>query len=70
MGNSMVINETQTILDILSENESLVEVFNAWNDRAGLCICCEALFETLETVIERYKLDGEKLINELRNYKS
>lgn len=59
-----------TILDIVSENESTVAVFDSYTETAGECICCNALFETLDSVIKKYSLDGETLKNQLANVRN
>ena len=55
-----------TVLDIVSKYSATQEVFKRWDDRAGECICCNALFEPLETVAEKYNLNLSALIQNLR----
>jgi hypothetical protein len=50
-----------TVLDIVSRHRETESVFNAWNERAGECICCHALFDTLEQLADRYELDLDEL---------
>jgi len=54
-----------TVLDIVSRYRETEAVFKAWDRRAGACICCQALFETLQTVADRYGLDLDVLTAEL-----
>jgi hypothetical protein len=61
------IEPGMTVLDIVSTYSAAQEVFKSWDDRAGECICCNALFESLETVAEKYNLDLAALVQELRN---
>jgi hypothetical protein len=54
-----------TVLDIVSTFSATVEVFKKWDARAGECICCNALFESLEDVAQRYDLDLSVLLIDL-----
>jgi hypothetical protein len=56
-----------TVLDIVSTYSATQAVFKRWDARAGECICCNALFEPLETVAEKYDLDLSALIQDLKN---
>ncbi|WP_321493803.1 hypothetical protein [uncultured Desulfobacter sp.] len=60
-----LIEPVMTVLDIVSKYSATQEVFKHWDGRAGECICCNALFESLETVTEKYKLNLSALIEEL-----
>jgi len=60
------IEPGMTVLDIVSKYSATQEVFKRWDDRAGECICCNALFEPLETVAEKYNLDLSALVQDLR----
>jgi len=59
------IEPGMTVLDILARHRSTESVFKAWDGRAGECICCRALFDTVGQVAERYGLDLEQLVAEL-----
>lgn len=60
------IEPGMTVLDIVSQYSATQDVFKRWDDRAGECICCNALFETLEAVAGKYNLDLSALVQELR----
>lgn len=60
------IEPGMTVLDIVSKYSATQEVFKRWDDRAGECICCNALFEPLETVAEKYNLDLSALVQDLK----
>ena len=62
---SSCIEPRMTVLDIVSRYRETEAVFKAWDRRAGVCICCQALFESLQTVAERYGLDLDVLTAEL-----
>ncbi len=59
------IGPRMTVLDILSRHRETEAVFKAWDSRAGTCICCRALFDTVQEVADRYGLDLERLMAEI-----
>ena len=59
------IHPEMIILDIVARWESTQAVFKRWDSLAGECICCNALFESLEQVSQKYSLDLGKLLSEL-----
>jgi hypothetical protein len=54
-----------TVLEIIHRYRKTEAVFRKYDKQAGTCICCNALFETLEEVAERYNLGLEGLLLEL-----
>ncbi|RTZ93158.1 MAG: hypothetical protein DSY91_02610 [Deltaproteobacteria bacterium] len=59
------ITPDMTLLDIVEKHPSAKEVFEKYDGQAGECILCYSLFDTLEDVIKKYRLDGERLLSEL-----
>ncbi|GAB6904448.1 conserved hypothetical protein [Desulfosarcina cetonica] len=59
------IEPEMTVLDIVSRYRDTEAVFKRWDEQAGECICCQALFDTLRQVAQRYQLDLERLLAEL-----
>jgi hypothetical protein len=59
------IDSRMTVLDIISRYRETEAVFKAWDRRAGECICCRALFETVQQVADRYGLNLDRLMAEL-----
>jgi hypothetical protein len=59
------IDPRMTVLDILSRHRETEAVFKAWDRRAGECICCRALFDTLQQVADRYGLELDLLMDEI-----
>ncbi|MBN1850571.1 MAG: hypothetical protein JW932_18525 [Deltaproteobacteria bacterium] len=51
-----------TVLDIVSKYRETEAVFKKYNQKAGECICCQALFDTVQDVTRKYGLDLAKLI--------
>jgi len=63
-GGQQILPE-MTVLDVVSRYKATQVVFKHYDRQAGECICCQALFETLETVAEKYGLNLEKLMADL-----
>jgi len=61
-----VIEPGMTVLDIVSKYNATQDVFKRWDARAGECICCNALFESLDVVAEKYNLDLAALVQDLK----
>ncbi len=62
-----VIGPEMTVLDVVSAYRGTEAVFQRYDQRAGECICCNALFETLRDVARRYGLDLEDLLADLKS---
>jgi hypothetical protein len=56
-----------TILDIVSRYRQTEAVFRQYDEKAGVCICCEALFDPLKDVTDKYNLDILELIADLED---
>ncbi len=61
------ITPDMTVLDIVSRYRETETVFKKYDELAGECICCNALFESLATVAQKYHFDVEKMMDELKN---
>lgn len=59
------IKSDMTVLDIVSRYRSTEAVFKKWDSRAGECICCQALFDSVRQVADRYDLNLDRLMDEL-----
>ncbi len=60
------ITATRTVLDVVGQYRSTEDVFRRYDDRAGECILCQALFEPLDRMAARYGLDLDALLDDLR----
>jgi hypothetical protein len=54
------------ILDIVATYRTTEPVFRSYDQQAGECVLCNALFETLETMAGKYDLDPELLLQRVR----
>jgi hypothetical protein len=59
------IHPDMTILDIISKYRQTEAVFKSYDEKAGVCLCCRALFETLKDTAKRYGLPLQELITDL-----
>ena len=59
------IRPEMTVLDIVSRYRQTEKVFKRYDAEAGECICCQALFESLRDVAEKYHLDLKELLADL-----
>ncbi len=60
-----IISPKMTVLDVISRYEDTEAIFKKYEEKTGACILCEALFEPIQNVAERYDLDLKKLLAEL-----
>ncbi|MBN2061972.1 MAG: hypothetical protein JW882_16305 [Deltaproteobacteria bacterium] len=61
----MTINPEMTILDIVSRYRQTEAIFRKYDDKAGVCLCCQALFDPLRDVVNQYGLDIEEIMSKL-----
>jgi len=61
----LCIEPQMTVLDIVHRYRETEAIFKQWDSVAGECICCQALFDTVQQVVDRYGLDLEQLMAEL-----
>jgi len=61
------IDPGMTILDVISRYRQTEAVFKQYDEKAGVCLCCEALFDPLSAVAQKYNLNLEKLMTELED---
>jgi hypothetical protein len=60
------ITPDKTVLEILSIHRHTEEIFRRYDAAAGVCLCCQALFDSLEELAGKYNLDLQKLMEDLR----
>ena len=59
------IRPEMTVLDVLSRFRHTEAVFSKYDEEAGECICCNALFEPLKNLAAKYDLNLDNLLGEL-----
>ena len=59
------IKPDMTILDLVSRYPETEAVFRQYDEKAGECLCCHALFDTLRVVADKYQLDLKQLTADL-----
>jgi hypothetical protein len=60
------IHPQMTVLDVVSQWRETEAVFKRYDAQAGACICCQSLFESVRDVAEKYHLDLERLMADLK----
>jgi hypothetical protein len=61
-----IIASEMTILDIVSKYRHTEAVFKQYDEKAGVCLLCQALFDSLEDLADKYGLDLEELMADLK----
>jgi hypothetical protein len=56
-----------TILAIVSSHPGTEAVFKEYDIKAGVCLCCQALFEPLHETADKFGLNLEALLDDLNN---
>ena len=59
------IHPEMTILGVISKCRKTEAVFKQYDQQAGECICCQALFDSLKDVAAKYGLDLKRLLKDL-----
>jgi len=59
------ITPEMTILEVLSQYRGTEPVFRRYDEAAGVCLCCQALFDSLEAVAQKYGLGLSALLADL-----
>jgi len=54
------------LLDILSRWPGTEPVFRRYDEQAGVCICCNCLFDTVTDVAAKYSLDSDVFLSDIR----
>ncbi len=62
---SSSISPGMTVLDVIKRYRHTESVFKKYDEKAGECICCNALFEPLENMAAHYDLNLDELLAEL-----
>jgi hypothetical protein len=65
-GEKSIIAPEMTILDIVSKYRHTEAVFTQYDEKAGVCLCCQALFDSLEDLARKYGLDLKELMADLK----
>lgn len=60
------IRPDMTILDIVSRYRKTEAVFKKYDEKAGACLCCQALFDPLSEVAHKYSLDLKQILSDLK----
>jgi hypothetical protein len=59
------ITPEMTILEVIYRYRPTEEVFKKYDAAAGVCLCCQALFDTLAEIARKYDLRLAELMADL-----
>ncbi len=59
-----MINDMK-IIDIVYKYPQTEEIFRRYDEKAGCCVLCQHLFDTINELAVLYRLDLEEIINNL-----
>jgi hypothetical protein len=59
------ISGNTILLDIVSRWPATEAVFRRYDEKAGVCLCCTCLFDTIEDVASRFSLDLKAFIHDI-----
>jgi hypothetical protein len=61
------IDPETTVLEVVSRYRQTETVFRKYDEQAGECLCCQALFESLRSISEKYGVDLASLLEDLES---
>lgn len=67
LGKDRRIAPDMTVLDVIHRYRNTEAVFKKYDEKAGVCICCQALFKTIGEVAEKYGLNLGQFLSELED---
>ena len=56
-----------TVLYIVSKYRETEASLKKYDNKAGMCLCCKALFDPLKDIAYKYCLNLEEIMNDLKN---
>ena len=59
------ISADTILLDVVSQWPATEAVIKKYDEKAGVCLCCSCLFDTIEDVTARFALDRDAFLSEL-----
>jgi hypothetical protein len=62
-----VIAKYDKVLNVVERFPATQAVFEAYERQAGECICCNALFQTIEEVAATYSLELETFLGDINH---
>jgi hypothetical protein len=60
-----VVDRSDELLSVVEKYPATQAVFEAYEPQAGECVCCNALFETIEEVAAKYSLSLETFLEDI-----
>jgi hypothetical protein len=54
-----------TVLEVICQYRQTEQIFRKYDAVAGVCLCCQALFDSLADLTRKYGLDPDALLADL-----
>ena len=61
------ITSATQILEIVAQYKTTEPVFRSYDRQAGECVLCNALFETIQGMADKYGLDPDTILERVRD---
>ena len=61
------ISAESILLDVVSNWPAMETVIKKYDEKAGVCLCCSCLFDTVGDVAARFSLDESAFLFDLQN---
>ncbi len=61
------ITMDMTVLEVIDRYRNTESVFKKYDEQAGVCICCQSLFETIGEVATKYRLNLDQFLLDLED---
>lgn len=59
------LSPDMTLLDLLAAHPELEDVIRSFDEKAGTCLCCNALFDPLQEICRTYHLEETAFFSSL-----
>jgi len=60
------ISEDTILLDVISNWPATETAIKKYDEKAGVCLCCSCLFDTVRDVAVRFSLDRDAFLSDLQ----
>ncbi len=60
-----MIDKTKTLLEIVEDHPERETTIRAFDEKAGACLLCSNLFDSLEAIEDQYGIDLSEMVDKL-----
>ncbi|HOW56760.1 MAG TPA: hypothetical protein PKZ12_02065 [Smithellaceae bacterium] len=62
----IIISAETILLDVVSRWPATEAVIKKYDEKAGVCLCCSCLFDTIGDITARFAMDEDAFLSELQ----